>query len=40
MFALDSTGLIAVGVIAIVIVGLAVGVAALISLVSKRVRKD
>lgn len=40
MFALDGTGLIAVGVIAIVIVGLAVGVTALISFVSKRVRKD
>ncbi|GAB4087228.1 hypothetical protein GCM10028784_38580 [Myceligenerans cantabricum] len=39
MFALDSTGLIAVGVIAIVIVGLAVGVTALVALISKRVRK-
>lgn len=40
MFALDSMGLIAVGVIAVVIVGLAVGLTALVSLVSKRVRKD
>ncbi|WP_278186788.1 hypothetical protein [Myceligenerans salitolerans] len=40
MFALDSTGLIAIGVIAIVIVGLAVGITALITVVSKRVRKD
>lgn len=39
MISLDSTGLIAVGVIAVVLVALAIGVTALFAVVSKRMQR-